>query len=299
MATKTYVVPSVRSRAASTRAVTRMLSTGGLYVLCVLLALVFMVPFVWTIATSLKSPQEIFVFPPSWIPAVPRPENYALVWTRIPFGTFAMNSILVTVLSVVGQTLSASIVAYGFARYRFPGRDTLFLLTLMTLILPREVTIIPTFLMFRYFHWLDTLWPLIVPHWFGGGAFSIFLMRQFFLSLPRELDEAARIDGAGALRTLWSVILPLSKPALATTAILAFLQHWNEFLEPLIFLNSPEKFTLPIGIRYFQLLGSQGGEPMIQLLMAASLMMTLPCVVLFFTGQQYFVRGVVMSGLKG
>jgi multiple sugar transport system permease protein len=164
--------------------------------------------------------------------------------------------------------------------------------------MPREVTLIPTFLFFRYLGWVDTLLPLIVTH-FLGGAFYIFLLRQFFLALPRELDEAARIDGAGALRILWSVILPLSKPALATAAILSFLYHWNEFLEPLIFLNSTEKFTLPVGIRYFQLLGSQGGEPMVQLLMAASLMMTFPCVLLFFLGQQYFVRGVVMSGLKG
>lgn len=293
-----HVVPA-RARLAGSSAVHTAWARLALYACCLVLALLFMVPFVWTVSTSFKAPQEIFVFPPTWLPVAPKPHNYIEVWQRVPYGTFVLNSSIVTSLSVIGQTLTASMVAYGFARYRFPGRDLLFLLTLGTLILPREVTIIPAFLMFKYMHWLDTLLPLIVPNWFGGGAFSIFLLRQFFLSLPRELDEAARIDGAGAIRTLWSVILPLSKPALATVAILAFLQHWNEFFEPLIFLNSPGKFTLPIGIRYFQLLGSQGGEPMVQLLMAASLMMTLPCIVLFFAGQQYFVRGVVMSGLKG
>jgi multiple sugar transport system permease protein len=250
------------------------------------------------VVTSFKGPQEIFVFPPTWWPESIRWANYVQVWQRVPYGTFVVNSLIVTLLDVVGLTLSSALVAYGFARYRFPGRDALFVLTLATIVMPDEVTLVPTFLLFRNIGWVDTLLPLIVPHFFGG-AFFIFLLRQFFLSLPRDLDEAARIDGAGALRTLWSVILPLSKPALATAAILAFLQHWNEFLRPLIFLNSTQNFTLPIGIRYFQLLGSQGGEPMIQLLMAASLMMTLPCVALFFAGQQYFVRGVVMSGLKG
>ena len=287
-----------RARVAGTSLAMRTFSTGGSYLLAIVLAFIFIVPFYWTVATSFKSPQEIFVFPPTWIPEQIRWQNYVLVWQRVPYGVFVMNSTIVTVLSALGQTLASAVVAYGFARYRFPGRNLLFLLTLATLILPREVTIIPTFLLFRSLGWVDTLLPLIVPH-FLGGAFYIFLLRQFFLGLPRELDEAARIDGAGALRTLWSIILPLSKPALATSAILSFLYHWNEFLEPLIFLNSTEKFTLPVGIRYFQLLGSLGGEPMVQLLMAASLMMTLPCILLFFLGQQYFVRGVVMSGLKG
>ena len=287
-----------RARAAGSSLALRRVVTGGTYLVAILLAFIFIVPFYWTVATSFKSPQEIFVFPPTWIPEQIRWQNYVLVWQRVPYGVFVMNSTIVTVFSAIGQTLASAVVAYGFARYRFPGRDFLFLLTLATLILPREVTLIPTFLLFRNLGWIDTLLPLIVPH-FLGGAFYIFLLRQFFLGLPRELDEAARIDGAGALRTLWSIILPLSKPALATSAILSFLYHWNEFLEPLIFLNSTENFTLPVGIRYFQLLGSQGGEPMVQLLMAASLMMTLPCVLLFFFGQQYFVRGVVMSGLKG
>lgn len=296
MATSSFAAPRARARGRSE--LRRLATTVWLYGLCVVLAFVFMVPFYWTVATSLKAPQEIFVFPPTWVPETFRWQNYVQAWTRVPYGTFVLNSTIVTLLAVVGQTASSAVVAFGFARYRFPGRDALFVLTMATIIMPREVTLIPTFLLFRYLNWVDTLLPLIVPH-FLGGAFYIFLLRQFFLAIPRELDEAARIDGAGALRILWSVILPLSKPALATAAILSFLYHWNEFLEPLIFLNSTEKFTLPVGIRYFQLLGSQGGEPMVQLLMAASLMMTFPCVLLFFLGQQYFVRGVVMSGLKG
>ncbi len=298
MASRTIADSPPAARTASRSAAKAQLGRGALYALCLVLSVVFMVPFYWTVVTSFKGPQEIFVFPPTWWPESIRWTNYVQVWQRVPYGTFVVNSAIVTLLDVVGLTLSSALVAYGFARYRFPGRDVLFILTLATIVMPDEVTLVPTFLLFRYINWVDTLLPLIVPH-FLGGAFYIFLLRQFFLALPRDLDEAARIDGAGALRILWDVILPLSKPALATAAILAFLQHWNEFLRPLIFLNSTEHFTLPIGIRYFQLLGSQGGEPMIQLLMAASLMMTLPCVVLFFAGQQYFVRGVVMSGLKG
>ncbi|HZQ99504.1 MAG TPA: carbohydrate ABC transporter permease [Chloroflexota bacterium] len=298
MASRTIAASPPAARTASRSAAKAQLGRGALYALCLVLSVVFMVPFYWTVVTSFKGPQEIFVFPPTWWPESIRWTNYVQVWQRVPYGTFVVNSAIVTLLDVVGLTLSSALVAYGFARYRFPGRDVLFILTLATIVMPDEVTLVPTFLLFRYINWVDTLLPLIVPH-FLGGAFYIFLLRQFFLALPRDLDEAARIDGAGALRILWDVILPLSKPALATAAILAFLQHWNEFLRPLIFLNSTEHFTLPIGIRYFQLLGSQGGEPMIQLLMAASLMMTLPCVVLFFAGQQYFVRGVVMSGLKG
>jgi ABC-type glycerol-3-phosphate transport system permease component len=298
MASRTIAASPPAARIASRSAARAQLGRGTLYALCLVLSVVFMVPFYWTVVTSFKGPQEIFVFPPTWWPESIRWTNYVQVWQRVPYGTFVVNSAIVTLLDVVGLTLSSALVAYGFARYRFPGRDVLFILTLATIVMPDEVTLVPTFLLFRYINWVDTLLPLIVPH-FLGGAFYIFLLRQFFLALPRDLDEAARIDGASALRILWDVILPLSKPALATAAILAFLQHWNEFLRPLIFLNSTEHFTLPIGIRYFQLLGSQGGEPMIQLLMAASLMMTLPCVVLFFAGQQYFVRGVVMSGLKG
>lgn len=273
--------------------------TAFLYVALIILAIMFMLPFYWTIITSLKSPDEINVFPPAWLPAVPQWSNYVEVWQVVPYGHFVLNSVTVAVLGVIGQVGTATIVAYGFARFRFPGRDFLFLLTLGTLILPAEVLLIPTFLLFKYLGWLNTLAPLIVPYYFGGGAFFIFLLRQFFLSLPRDFDEAAKIDGAGPLKILWSVLVPLAKPALATAAILSFLARWNEFLQPVIYLNSPERLTLAVGISYFKLEGSVGGKPLTQLLMAAALMMALPCIVLFFVGQRYFVQGVTLSGIKG
>jgi multiple sugar transport system permease protein len=190
-------------------------------------------------------------------------------------------------------------VAYGFGRFRFPGRDMLFMLVLATLIVPWEVTIVPSFLLFRELGMLDTLTPLWLPSWFGGGAFYIFLLRQFFLSLPREFDEAARIDGANSFQTLVMVLLPLMRPAMITVAILSFLQHWNEFIQPLIYLNTPTNFTVSLGLRYFQTAPTDGSEPKEHLLMAGTVIGSIPCVLLFFAAQRYFVRGVVMSGLKG
>ncbi len=181
---------------------------------------------------------------------------------RLPFLTFYLNSALVTVLAVTGQLVSATLVAYGFARFRFPFRGALFMLVIATLIVPWEVTIVPSFILYRWLGWLDSLKPLIVPFWFGGSPLYIFLLRQFFMGIPREFDEAAEIDGASSLRILTQILVPLSVPALTTVAIFSFLQHWNEFIQPLIFLNSPEHFTVSLGLRYFQTtratLASQG-----------------------------------------
>jgi multiple sugar transport system permease protein len=165
--------------------------------------------------------------------------------------------------------------------------------------MPIQVTIIPLFLIYRQIGWLDTLKPLIVPSFFGGGAFYIFLLRQFFMTIPKDLDEAAEVDGAGKLNILFNVILPLSKPALVTIVIFSFLGHWNEFFQPLFFLNTEQNFTLPLGLRYFQTYPMQGGEPRWALLMAAAAMTTIPVVILFFLGQRYFIQGVVMTGIKG
>lgn len=290
------LVVAIRPREASSVARIRR---ALLVAVLIVLALTFILPFYWTIVTSLKSADEIYVFPPTWLPTVPRWGNYAEVWQVVPYGLFVRNTLVVAMLGVVGQVGTATLVAYGFARFRFPGRDLLFLITLGTLILPAEVLLVPTFLLFKYLGWLNTLAPLIVPHWFGGGAFYIFLLRQFFLTLPRDFDDAAKVDGAGPLRILWSVLAPLSKPALATAAILSFLARWNEFLQPVIYLNSPDRFTLAVGINYFQAQGSLGGKPLTHLLMAAALMMALPCIVLFFVGQRFFVQGVTLSGIKG
>jgi ABC-type glycerol-3-phosphate transport system permease component len=269
------------------------------YLGALVLSSFFLGPFIWTALSSLKEASEITTFPPTLFPKVWHFDNYPRAWTMVPFGQFYLNTILVTGLAMLGQTTTATLVAYGFARFRFPLRSALFGLVLSTLIIPWEVTIVPSFLLFRWLHWLDTLAPLIVPYWFGGGAFFIFLLRQFFLTIPRDFDEAAKIDGASSFRILWEILVPLCRPAMTTVAIFSFLYHWNKFIEPLIFLNSPERFTVSLGLRYFQTIPTEGGEPKDHLLMAGTIIMAAPCVALFFAAQRYFVKGIVLSGLKG
>ncbi len=269
------------------------------YVLAGVLTVFFLGPFVWTVISSLKQPSEITAYPPVFIPAVLRFDNYAAAWAKVPFLLFYANSAIVTVLAVLGQIVSATLVAYGFARFNFPLHNVLFLLVIATLIVPWEVTIVPSFILYRWLGWLDTLKPLIVPFWFGGSPLFIFLLRQFFMSIPRDLDEAAEIDGANSFRILWQILVPLSMPALTTVAIFSFLQHWNEFIQPLIFLNSPEHFTVSLGLRYFQTTPGDPGEPKEHLLMAAAVIASIPCVLLFFAAQRFFVRGIVMTGIKG
>lgn len=269
------------------------------YLLAIVAAIAFALPFVWTIGTSLKPVNELYTFPPTFFPTVPRWGNYADVFAMAPFARFLVNSVIVTGLSVLGQTFSAAVVAFGFARFRFPGRNMLFVVVLATMMLPWHVTIVPSFLLFRYLNWINTFLPLIVPSFFGASAFSIFLLRQFFLTLPRDLDEAARIDGASSFQIFWRVILPLSKVALATVAIFAFIDHWNEFIGPLIYLNSTDLFTVALGLRYFIVTPFTGDEPREAILMAASLIVAMPPLVLFFVAQKYFVQGIVTTGMKG
>jgi ABC-type glycerol-3-phosphate transport system permease component len=269
------------------------------YVVTIALTLMFIFPFAWTVSSSLKTSAEVQGYPPSLIPSIVQWGNYYQAWTSIQFGTFFKNSLIVVVLTVIGGTSSAFVVAYGFSRFRFPGRNALFGLCLATMILPPEVTIIPLFLTFKQVGWLDSLKPLIVPSFFGGGAFAIFLLRQFILTLPFELDEAAMIDGASRLRILTSVIVPNAKPALATVAIFTFIGHWNDFFAPLIFINSPENFTLPLGLYSLKTYAGDPGEPKDHLLMAGSVIATLPIIVVFFLAQRYFIQGIVTSGLKG
>jgi len=270
-----------------------------LYAVATVGAVAFGLPFFWTVASSLKSQSEIYTFPPVWLPATPRWQNYALVFELAPFGRFIFNTVIVTALSMVGQVLSAAAVAFGFTRFRFPGRDALFFIVLSTMMIPWQVTIVPTFLLFRYLGWINSYKPLIVPNYFGGGAFFIFLLRQFFMTIPRDFDEAARIDGAGSFRIFWNLIIPLSQPAIATVMIFSFLGNWNQFMEPLIFLNDPSKFTVAIGLRYFNASPFTGDQPREAVLMAASIITASPCLALFFMAQQYFVKGIVMTGIKG
>jgi multiple sugar transport system permease protein len=289
-ATRTWV--NARTRPPTVRRV-------ALYVVSIALALMFMFPFAWTVSSSLKTGSEVEGYPPSLIPHVAQWGNYYEAWTSIEFGTFFLNSLKVVVLTVIGGTSSAFCVAYGFSRFRFPGRDAVFALCLSTMILPPEVTIIPLFLTFKQIGWLNSLKPLIVPSFFGGGAFSIFLFRQFILTLPFELDEAAMIDGASRLRILLNVLVPNARPALAAVAIFTFIAHWNDFFAPLIFLNSPEKFTLPLGLYSLKSYAGDPGLPKDHLLMAGSVIATLPVIIVFFAAQRYFIQGIVTTGLKG
>ena len=274
---------------------------AALYVLVAILSILFGFPLFWTLMSSLKTAADMSSFPPVIVPPVPQWGNYlrVLVVERLPVVTWFGNSLWLTVLSTVGSVITASLVAYSFARFEYRGRNLLFTITLATLMLPTEVTLIPQFVLFYKLGWINTLLPLWVPAWFGGGGFAIFLMRQFFMTLPRDLDEAALIDGAGYLRIFWSILLPLCKPVVATLAIITIIGTWGDFLGPVIYLNSPEKFTISVGLQFFKNTPDVGGEPLQHILMAACVLSMIPIIIVFFLGQRYFVQGIVMSGIKG
>src|SRR5689334_14276960 len=219
-----------------------------LYVVVITLCIIFGFPLFWTLMSSLKTPADIVKFPPVWIPTDPQWQNYVKIFgiSRIPATIWAWNSLVIVVLGTTGTVISASLVAYSFARFEYRGRDFLFIVTLATLMIPAQVTLIPQFVLFYKIGWVNTIRPLWIPLWFGGSGFAIFLMRQFFLSLPRDLDEAALIDGASYFRIFWSILLPLCKPVLATLGIITLIELWGDFLGPLIYLNSPEKFTVAV-----------------------------------------------------
>ena len=269
------------------------------FAMATVLAVLFMFPWIWTLMSSLKTVPELYIYPPAWLPRAPQWDNYAEVFRQVSFGRFFVNSVITTVLAMLGQIAAASLVAYGFSRFRFPWREQLFIVLLSTLMLPAEVTLIPKFLLFKSLGWINTYLPLIVPLYFGGGPFFVFLFRQFFQTIPLDLDESAKLDGASSFRIFISILVPLCQPVIATASIFSFLSHWNNFIGPLIYLNDRRKYTLPIGLRYFQALPAEGGEPKEHLLMAASVLTIIPSIILFFSMQKYFVRGVVTSGIKG
>ena len=266
-----------------------------LYALAYGLTVLFALPFLWALSSSLKPVNELFLWPPRLLPKTWSWQNYVEIWEVAPLARFFLNTVIVTVLTVTGRVLSSSFVAYGFARFRFPYRNFLFILVLSTLMLPYQVTIIPNFLLFKALGWLDTYNPLVIPHWLGGGAFSIFLFRQFFYTIPKDLDEAAKIDGANTLWIFLRIILPLSKPVIITMVVISFLDTWNDFFGPLIYLNSPEKYTLSLGLANFKRVVSAGGRATEHLLMAASMVMTLPSILMFILLQRYYIQGVVFS----
>jgi multiple sugar transport system permease protein len=262
--------------------------------LLVLFALFFILPFLWIISTSLKGDTQIFAIPPVWIPDVLHWDNYLKVFDRMPFFIYLKNSVFISVVTIAGTLFSSSLVAYSFACLNWPGRDGLFVFVLATMMLPMQVTMIPLFVLFKEIGWLNTFLPLTIPAFFGGGAFNIFLLRQFFLTIPKDILDSARIDGSSELRIFWSIVLPMAKPALATVAILTFMFSWNDFMGPLIYLSDKMKSTLALGLGMF--VGQHVTEW--SMLMAASVLMMLPMILIFFFFQKYFIQGFTMSGLK-
>jgi len=270
------------------------LTNISVFILLGVFALFFILPFLWIISTSLKGDAQIFTIPPQWIPYTFHWENFTKVFDRMPFLIYLKNSVFITSITIVGTVLSSSLVAYAFGCLNWPGRNGLFILILATMMLPLQVIMIPLFVLFKEFGWLNSFKPLTIPAFFGGGAFNIFLLRQFFLTIPKDLLDSARIDGCSELRIYWNIVLPLAKPALATVAILTFMFSWNDFLGPLIYLSDKTKGTLALGLGMF--VGQYVTEWSI--LMAASLLMMLPMILIFFFFQKYFIQGFTMSGLK-
>jgi len=276
----------------------QMLDRAGLILLQILMTLIlisFLVPTLWMVSASLKASTEIFQHPITWIPRDPQWSNYVRVFQVIPLAKFAENTAIVVALSVLGTIISSVMVAYAFARIRWPGRDMFFSLLIATMMLPEVVTLIPRFLIFKQLGWIDTWLPLIVPYWTASTALYVFLIQQFFRGIPMELEEAALIDGAGRVRILTEILLPLCKPVIATVAVFALLQHYNSFLEPLIYVNSMDKWTLALGIRSINDSNAANWE----LVFAAGTVMVAPIIALFLVAQRYFVQGIAMTGFGG
>jgi multiple sugar transport system permease protein len=294
MATTSYPAAYTKPQSSSAQ---RLLTRGVMalaYLLLVLTAISMIFPFYWMVATSLKTEARVFAFPPEWIPNPPILDGYRYIFTELPFAVYIFNSLKVSLLSTLGIVLSSSLAAYAFARVRFRGREPLFLITLAALMIPGQVTMIPLYVVMTRIGWVDTHWPLIAPAYFGS-AFGIFLMRQYFMTIPQELNDAAKIDGCSHFGVYWRIMLPLAKAVIATLALLSFMGSWNDLLGPVIYLYTENLFTLPLALTRFR------GQYYTQWanMMAGATISVLPILVVFLFTQQYFVRGVVLSGLKG
>jgi len=265
------------------------------YALLIFFAGFFVLPWFWMLSTSLKNPEELAVYPIIWIPDPIRWDNYLEAFRRAEFPSYLWNTMVVAFPSVLGAIISNALVAYGFARIRWPGRDLLFSLVLATLILPSFVTFIPLYLIFKNLNWINTYLPLVVPTYFGN-PFFVFLLRQFFMTLPEELADAARVDGASELRIFSQIILPLSRPALAVVALFQFIGSWNDYFGPLIYINDKALYTISLGIANMR---ASYGFSNFAWIMAATCMSVLPIIVLFFFAQRTFIEGIALTGLKG
>jgi multiple sugar transport system permease protein len=266
----------------------------GVFIILLLGSLIFLLPLFWALSSSLKSDYQILEFPPRWIPDPIRWSNYPEALTYVPFARYALNTLTIAVGAIFGNILSCTLVAYGFARLRAPGKNVLFILMLSTMMLVEPVRIIPMYIEFNALGWIDTFLPMIVPAFFGS-PFYIFLLRQFFMNIPKELEDAALIDGANRLQILWRVILPVSKPALAAIAIFNFQGVWNDFLYPLVFLHKNTNYTVALGLNFFR----SSYNVHWGYLMAASIAALVPMVIVFFFFQRYFIEGITFTGIKG
>jgi multiple sugar transport system permease protein len=274
--------------------VNRIVERVVFYLIMIPLSVAVVFPFFWLVRSSLMTQAEIFTIPIQWLPHSLLWSNFSDAFNTAPFGLYFRNSFILEALNITGTVLSASFVAFGFARIQFWGKNVLFYILISTLMLPSVVTLIPTFVIWHQIGAINTYFPLWVPAFFGN-AFFIFMVRQFFMGIPRDYDEAALIDGANYLRIYWSIILPLSRPALVTVAMFTFLQVWNDFLTPLIYLNDSNMYTVALGLQAF--IGQYNTQW--NLLMAASTLAVLPVVILFFLGQRFFIEGATMTGIKG
>lgn len=286
--------PTPNAQRLQSRKLRATLLVAFTYVVLIFFAVLFVAPFLWMVSTSLKPDSQIFSEQVQWIPHPVQVKNYPEALASFPFLLYLRNTLFICVMTTIGTVFSAALPAYGFSRLKWRGRDTLFIVLLMTIMLPAQVTMLPVFLIFRWLGWTGTFLPLIVPP-FLGSAFSIFLLRQFFMTIPQEMSDAARIDGCSELGILTRVIAPMAKPALATVALFAFTGAWMDFLNPLIYLHDERQYTLAIGLQAF--LGRHGSEW--ALLMAAATVITIPMIVLFFFAQKTFIEGIALTGVKG
>lgn len=271
--------------------------TGAvLHVILGLTSIIFVFPFIWMLFTALKTPAELLQGTQSFFPTNPQWGNFKEAIEKIPFFLYLKNSLVIVVLVMIGTLFSATLAAYAFARLKWKGRDKWFLVMLGTMMIPMQVILIPSFIMYVQIGWLGTILPMVVPAFFGGGeAFYIFMLRQFLKNIPKDLSESAIIDGAGHFKIFWYIMLPLSKPALITVALFVFMATWNDYFGPLIFLTDPEKWTLALGLRSFQT--QYGGR--YDLMMAASILIMLPTLIIFFAAQKSFIEGISFTGIKG
>jgi len=294
MAFQQAQVGSFRKKAARRISISRMLILIVLFIG----AVIMFAPFAFLISSSLKTETQVFQYPVQWIPNPVRWMNYVESLTQKPFFLYFRNTMLIVIFNQIAILFTASLCGYGFARIDFPGRNFWFGVALATMMLPYYVTMVPQFILFTRLGWMDSYRPLIIPYFFGGGAFNVFLFRQFFKTIPEDFSDAARMDGCSEFGIYWRIFVRLSTPVFITVSIFTFMASWNDFIGPLLYINSPEKFTIALGLStYRSMMGV--GRTRWDLLMAASVAMTAPVVILFFILQRYFIKGVVMSGIKG